>query len=122
MKIDLQRLLLCGLVITIFAQLNPAQVRWFDQYSNVTRVEEEFHLNNFAYYLQKDPDLIGYIAFKVGKNEKTSAVARRAERNKQYLFRKFNIPKKRIRLVCLGRADETLFILQPLIRDRPFPN
>ena len=112
---------ICLAIVILVVQVNSGQVRWFDQYSNVTNREEKLHLDNFAYYLLKDSSLLGYIAFSAGKNEKASVVRKRAERGRQYLAREFRISRDRIRLIYLGKADETTFILQPVARDKPFP-
>jgi hypothetical protein len=110
------------MVVVISAvQVNSQHARWFDEYSNVTPREEKLHLDNFAYYLLKDPSLLGYIVFRVGKSEKASVVSKRAERGRQYLVREYRISRDRIRLIYLGKAGETTFILQPMTRDKSFP-
>jgi len=112
---------LAVVILAVQANSQYLEWKWFDQYSKVTSWEEKLHLDNFAIYLLKDPSLLGYMAFRVGENEKASVVRKRAERNKQYLVRKRGVPSDRIRLIYLGKADKTTFILQPLTRDKPFP-
>ena len=121
MKLPIRWILVTGLLIILATHASMGQVRWFDQYSHVTDAQEKLHLNDFAYYLIKDSDLLGYIAFRIGNKDKMSVVKKRAEHNKRYLVQKFKISSERIRLVFLGRSDNTIFILQPLERDKPFP-
>src|SRR5262245_24717563 len=121
MKLQVRSIIICSVFIILVVQATMGQVRWFDEYSNVTNSQEKLHLDDFAYYLIKDPNVLGYIAFRVGKKEKMATVKKRAENNKRYLVQEFKIPQERIRLVCLGRSDDTIFILQPLERDKSFP-
>lgn len=98
-----------------------AQLRWFDIYSDVTVEEETVHLDNFAYFLKKDPKLIGYIGFFVGKDDKYKKVKRRALKAKEYLMKEYDLPESRIVVLYGGKNPDTQFVLQPKISSEPPP-
>lgn len=98
-----------------------AQLRWFDIYSAVTAEEEITHLDNFAYFLKKDPKLIGYIGFYVGKGDKYKKVKRRALKAKEYLMKEYDLPGSRIVILYGGKNPDTQFVLQPKMSSEPPP-
>ena len=98
-----------------------AQLRWFDSYTYVTSEQEKFHLDNFAYYLKKSPELTGYICYFVGKDTRYKKINQRAFKAKKYLMKEYGLQKSRIILVYGGKRAETTFILQPKIFSDPPP-
>jgi hypothetical protein len=96
------------------------QVEIFDEYFGKTPWNEEiFSLDNFAGYLRRNPDFIGYIAYYVGQDSSETATKRRALRAKQYLIRKRAIRANRIVVAKAGTMPETMFVLQPAPKNAP---
>jgi len=98
-----------------------SQLRWFDEYSQVTLQQERLHLDNFAYYLQKNSDWVGYVGFYVSKTKSIKTGRLRAERAKEYIVKTFKIPKSSIKIVYLGREADDRFILQPRLISESSP-
>jgi hypothetical protein len=96
--------------------------QWFDYYGDITWQEEKAHLINFALYLRQNPDEVGYIAFHIGKKDKSKEVKSRIKKAKKYLISELKIKENRIITVDAGRAEETIIILQPVSKNMSPPD
>ena len=92
---------------------------YFDTYGNVSWADEKAHLDNFAFELQHDPKLIGYIVVYAGRRACLGEAKYRALRAKKYLVRTRNIQENRIRWMDGGYQEELRIVLQPLQPDAP---
>jgi hypothetical protein len=106
---------LCFACLNLHAQsfYALAQLNWFDAYTKVSLDEEKAHLDNFAYYLRKNPNWTGYIGYFVGNGEKGKKIKQRVLKAKKYLVSEYNLPESRIVIIYGGKSAETKFILQP---------
>lgn len=120
-KIMLLAFTFISLTFQIESNSTFAQLRWFDIYTSVTPKEERFHLDNFAYHLKTNPELIGYIGYFNGKNTTVKEINRRARNAVKYLTKEFGLPKSRFVLIYVGSRSETRFILQPARSTDPPP-
>src|SRR3712207_2657291 len=77
-----------GLSLSTPAQSYP----FFDDYENLSWKDEMSRLDNFSIYLRRNPELLGYIVFYVGKKGSYERVRKRIERGVKYLveYRKFD--------------------------------
>lgn len=100
------------------------QVRWFDEYYELSWREERYVLGNFAHTLLTDNSLIGYIGYFVENDAKAKVKAghERALRARRYLKTEFGIPESRIVLIYGGKWQRDRTVLQPLARSSPPPN
>jgi hypothetical protein len=119
----------CAVFLTCFGGilLRPFPVahadQWFDSYGKVPWAEEKLHLDNFAMHLKDNPDMIGYVAFYVGKNDKEANTQKRVVRAKNYLLHgRTKIDKERIIVVNAGKREETRTVLQPVLKANPPPS
>ena len=94
---------------------------WFASYGDISWEEEQAWLGSFAIALNRDPDMIGYIGFRVGKKDTLKKVKARIYRAKSFLIDKFKVEKSRIVIVNGGKDDETIIILQPVLKELPPP-
>ncbi len=95
----------------------------FDRYHTFKPWKDEiFDLDNFAIFLRKNPETIGYIAFYVGDKDSCSQVKARIDKSKKYLIEHRKIDKRRIVVIYAGRLTNfSTTILQPIIKDLPPP-
>lgn len=119
----------CAVFLTCFGGilLEPFQVaradQWFDSYGKLPWAEEKLHLDNFAMHLKHNPDMTGYVAFYVGKNDNEADIQKRVDRAKKYLSHgRTKIDKERIIVVNAGKREETRTVLQPVLKANPPPN
>jgi hypothetical protein len=92
----------------------------FDSYnSDIGWKDEMVRLDNFAIYLNKHPEMIGYIGFYVGGKDTTKKVLARSKRAKNYLIHDRGIDNTRIIIINAGKLDSSLRVLQPMPPDMP---
>ena len=92
----------CTLVPPAVGQEEPfGTYRTFTSWRN-----EEIYLFNFGIHLARDPDMIGYIAFYIGKKDSRAAIDKRISKSRAYLIKTAKIDPHRLRIVCGGRADD----------------
>lgn len=94
----------------------------FASYGKLPWAEEKLHLDDFAMFLKRNPDMRGYVAFYVGENEKESNTKKRMNRVKRYLLNGWQeIGKGRITFVNAGKREETRTVLQHVLKTKPAP-
>lgn len=73
--------------------------------------DEALRYDSFIVILRQNPDLIGYVAFSVGKKDSYKKVKARINRGIKHIveYRKFD--KKRLIVIYMGTSDETTTIL-----------
>lgn len=115
--------LLFGVIGYLFVgPVEPASAdEWFDIYGEISWKNEKLHLDNFAIYLNRNPDMQGYIAFYAGKKARLLDVKKRVARAKEYLIHNLKVDRRRISVVYAGRRKETRFALQPVEKSLPPP-
>jgi len=73
MKNYLMKIFLLFVLSVVFQNYNPSKSfasHYFDSYqSDAPWQEQKAHLDNFAFYLKKNPEMIGYIAFFTKENQ-----------------------------------------------------
>lgn len=107
--------LILGLGSSSLALSTPID-EWYDTYQNISWSEEKAHLFSFAVFLQRNPEMSGYIAF-CGKDRRELRTKKaRAARAKKYLISNLKIAKKRIILVNGQTCDVSITILQPIAK------
>jgi hypothetical protein len=123
MVIVMEKTLLHILFIFGVLLVHPAAAQEvFDRFpGKAMRSEELLHLESFAAALEKDPASVGYIAYFVGPDFSEFSIRKRALRAKIYLIQKRGISPKRIIVMKAGALGETLFVLQPLLKEKPPP-
>lgn len=92
-----------------------------DVYSNITFSEEKAHLDNFAIYLQREPDAKGYIIAYAGRHGRASEAKARAERAKNYLVSVRGSKSERIVTIDGGRREDLTVELYIVPRGAPAP-
>lgn len=113
-----QIFLLCISLQTALAKTNFVD-EYFDSYGDVTWEKEKNYLDNFAVALKEDVDLIGYIAFYVGKENCLDEIESRVNRAVSYLVNKRKIQRSRIITIHAGYAEKLKIILQPVEKNAP---
>lgn len=93
----------------------------FDTYqSDISWNEERAHLDNFAIYLKKEPELIGYIYIFTKENESVRKSKSRTNRIVKYLTKNigsnFKVEKSRIVFIYKKNSDTSEIILQPVLK------
>ncbi len=93
----------------------------FDTYqSNVSWNEERAHLDNFAIYLKKEPELIGYIYVLSKENESVQKIKTRKNRIVKYLTgnigSKLEVEESRVVFIYKENTDKSETILQPVLK------
>lgn len=112
-KPDVPRL---SLVTPVYAQ------EWFDSYDpNISLERQIGSLDNFAIALQKNPEMLGYVAFYVGGKDSVKKIRARINIVRRYLIQTRKIDKKRIVIIYAGKFDTSWMVLQPSPRDKPPP-
>lgn len=88
--------------------------QWFDSwFLPISRVEERIHLDNFAYYLERDPKLIGYVLQCTEDEKSRKKAARDVSRMRKYLIKEFKIPSERI-VAKASICSLPITVLQPV--------
>ena len=95
--------------------------QYFASYGNISWKKEQVYLYNFALSLERESDLIGYIAFFVGTRDNPKKVMKRIKRAEEFLISKHKIDASRIIIINAGRKEETKIILQPVSKYVPRP-
>lgn len=115
-------LFLLIIVVLAFPKLSVVTAdKWFDSYGNISWQEEQARLGNFAIFLERNPDMIGYIAFYIGDKDSSKKVKQRIKRGKKFLLSKFKVEESRIAIINAGKKEETEIILQPVSKNVPPP-
>lgn len=97
----------CGLPNCTLVPSAVGQVEPFHIYRTlISWEEEELYLFNFGIHLTRNPDMIGYIAFYIGKKDSRATIDKRISRSRAYLIKTAIIDPHRLRIVCGGRADD----------------
>jgi hypothetical protein len=96
--------------------LSPATLpdQYFDSYGDIPWGDEKAHLDNFAFELKHDQNLIGYIIVYAGRRACLGEAQDRALRAKNYLVKFYNIQKDRIRWIDGGYQEDLRTVLQPI--------
>jgi len=81
-------------------------IRKFDEYSNISFKDEKARLDNLAIYLQREPDIKGYIIAYAGRRARSGEARARAERAKNYLVSERGINAERIVIMDGGHREE----------------
>lgn len=95
----------------------------FDRYKTfISWGFERANLDNFAIYLTRFPETIGYIAFYTGDDHSLNQTRKRINLAKNYLVSRRKIGASRIKIIYVGRLGKfATTILQPLDKDLPPP-
>lgn len=93
------------------------EARKFDEYSNLIFTDEKARLDNFANYLQKRPELLGYIIAYAGRRARVGEAKIRTERAKSYLVKERGIDSGRIVTMDGGYREKLMFELYAMSRD-----
>src|SRR4051794_26651738 len=93
----------------------------FDRYLTfASKDDERFHLDNFAIYLWRHPDDVGYILFYLGDDATLPKVRKRVYAAKNYLVQTRKVQPGRIRIVYGGLLGLSMTVLQPLPKGQKF--
>lgn len=93
-------------------------VRKFDEYSNIRFKDEKARLDNLAIYLQRGPEMKGYIIVYAGRRASSNEARARAWRAKNYLVGERGINAERIEVIDGGHREELeveLYLLPPSV-------
>jgi hypothetical protein len=89
----------------------------FDEYLlNASWREQTFHLDNFAFFLKRNPETIGFIFLYTRSGESKWRASSRINRGVGYLYKRNSIPRSRLRICYRGESLFLKAILQPLDR------
>ena len=95
----------------------------FDSYSHrISKKKERFLLDNFAIFLTRNPEMIGYVAYYEGARTSPGQARLRAERAVKYLSGVRRINPGRIVIIYGGELDRARTVLQPVPRNSPPPD
>jgi len=81
-------------------------IRKFDEYSNISFNDEKARLDNLAIYLQREPEMKGYIIAYAGRRARADEAQARAERAKNYLVNVRGVNAERIVTIDGGHREE----------------
>lgn len=81
-------------------------IRKFDEYSNISFNDEKARLDNLAIYLQRQPEMKGYIIAYAGRRARVGEAQVRTERAKNYLVSERGIEAERIVTIDGGHREE----------------
>jgi hypothetical protein len=108
-------------ILTISTPNKIFATSYFDTYfGNIPWYEEKAHLYALAIELKREPDTIGYIAFRLGTSDNRKKINARINRIKKHLFSKYGFNAKRIVFAISdtpSQGKETMIILQPILKD-----
>lgn len=88
------------------AQQSSGDVRKFDEYFNIPFSDEKARLDNLATYLQREPDMKGYIIAYAGRRARADEAQARAERAKNYLVNVRGVNAERVVTIDGGHREE----------------
>ncbi len=92
---------------------------YFDSYGNLSWEDEQAHLDGFAFELQSNEHLVGYIIVYAGRQSCVDEAKERALRAKEYLVKTRGIQANRIKWIDGGYREKLTVILQPLPHNAP---
>lgn len=95
--------------------------QWFDSYGRLSINDERARLANLASFLRDQPEMVGYIAFCAGPNDRSSVLMRHKTSSVDFIVSHFDIAKSRFKIINYGRCSETTTILQPIDKMKPAP-
>jgi nucleosome binding factor SPN SPT16 subunit len=110
-------LLVIGFPKLVFAD------EYFNHYeSNISWNKQMAFLGDFAVFLEKNPETIGYIGFYVGEKESLKKIQSRIDKSVKFLTKNMKIEKSRI-VVIKGDTKKEMseIILQPVDKNSPPP-
>lgn len=110
-----------ALLGVLFVQTASAD-GWFDTYGKVEWKVEQFHLFNFAVFLQNDPEMIGYIGYNWRNDAEREEMRRRTKRAVIYLTSKLKIDRAQIVIIDGGKQKEARTVLQPVAKGLKSPD
>jgi hypothetical protein len=102
--------------LTSDGEENFPQPRKFDEYSNISVNDEKARLDNLAIYLQRDPDMRGYIIAYAGRRARPGEAQARADRTKNYLINERGIQSGRLVTIDGGYREKPMVELYLLPR------
>lgn len=88
---------------------------------NLAWEDEVVFLDNFAIYLKRHPEMIGYVGFYSDARMSRRKLEDRMDRSIRYLRKTRKIPKGRVQARYLGIAEDSQIVLQPLNKDKNPP-
>ncbi len=116
-------------VVVVFAVMMPVSETWaqnndpFEYYwHRIPWKEEVARLDNFAIFLTKNPETVGYVAYYSGKGGSRRRAKARAQKAVSYLTRFRRIGPRRIVMIYGGKLDNASTILQPVPKHSPPPD
>jgi hypothetical protein len=89
----------------------------FDEYSNISFSEEKARLANFATYLQRKPEMKGYITIYAKRGTHSGETKAQAERVKNYVVNECGIERERVITIDGGYREKKMVELYILPRD-----
>lgn len=78
-------------------------------------------LGDFAVFLQRNPETIGYILIHTGERDSPKKVKFRVNRTMKFLTQYMKVEKKRIVIIYVGKFGNSEMILQPVDKNLPPP-
>ena len=95
----------------------------FDTYETfISWKYEKANLDNFAIFLMKHPETIGYVVFYTGDKDSFKKVNKRITKSKRYLIDRRKIANGRLIVIYAGTlAKFSTTILQPMDANLPPP-
>lgn len=95
----------------------------FDYYSHRIPWKEEIsRLDNFAIFLLRNPETVGFLAYYSGPDSSRRRAKARAEKSVRYLTRLRRVDPRRIITIYGGEMDHAATILQPAPEHSPPPD
>jgi hypothetical protein len=122
LKFSKRSLIVLAFLLTLDAMASKSVDEWFDSYGKLPWEEERLHLDNFAIYLKRNPEMVGYLAYYVGDDSSEAEMEARIGRAKEYLICEFKIDKKRIIVVKAEKREKTKVVLQPVSKEKRPPD
>jgi nucleosome binding factor SPN SPT16 subunit len=110
-------LLVIGFPKLVFAD------EYFNRYkSSIPWNEQMVSLGDFAVFLKKNPETIGYIGFYVGEKESPKKIQSRIDKSVKFLTKIMKVDKSRV-VVIKGDTKKEMseIILQPFDKNSPSP-
>lgn len=93
-----------------------------ESYSNLSWKEERHRLDNFAVFLLNNPEMKGYVAFCVGRDDSIKKRQSHINRVKKYLTKFRKVDENQIIFMDIGKCNESLTILTPRDKELPKPD
>jgi hypothetical protein len=106
-----------GLCVCTTTIAQDVQGSPFSEYlSNASWKEQTFFLDDFAIFLNKHPETVGFIFLYARSGDSKKMVLNRISRGVKYLSKQNGIPKSRLRICYRGRGLYSKVVLQPIDR------